>query len=308
VLSDPPPILLESEPITAPHIETDPADTLPPSLKTGSRTKPIPIPTINSVFRRDPDLSTTPLTGRLESRAFFPQHYNSLEDSPTYKSSTFPRGRQRSPSLSSMMVTDRPSRIYTPSSPLSPTMNPSLHPMSPQPSQARPPRSPTNTRSMQLNLPRYHPQKYQSSNIAPPSTSQPSYRPSSPLGNTLQPYRAPPDSQKTLRQHQRDLIAHARLSSNEAAIPGSAKPTSPRLDPLGSPGPVTPLMLEEEGGYLAAGVGSLSNGGSPVMSGDEDSTDLVDKFIRKENKRWEKKSRGSREVKGSPVLMARTRD
>jgi hypothetical protein len=32
------------------------------------------------------------------------------------------------------------------------------------------------------------------------------------------------------------------------------KPTSPILLPLGSPGPITPLELEESGGYLAAGV------------------------------------------------------
>lgn len=35
-------------------------------------------------------------------------------------------------------------------------------------------------------------------------------------------------------------------------FPG-AKPVSPRLLPLGSPGPVTPMELEESAGYLAAG-------------------------------------------------------
>lgn len=34
----------------------------------------------------------------------------------------------------------------------------------------------------------------------------------------------------------------------------SAKPTSPRLDPLASPGAVTPLELEGTDGYLTAGV------------------------------------------------------
>jgi hypothetical protein len=157
-------------------------------------------------------------------------------------------------------------------------------------------------------LPRYHPQAYQSPNRAPPNTSQQSYRPSSPLGNTSQYFRVPSDSQKALRQYQRDLIAHAKLSSSEAATPGSAKPNAPRLDPLGSPGPVTPLALEEEGGYLTAGMGSISNGGSPVMSGDDDSADLVDKDIRNENNRCEKKSRGSRELESGSVMMATGRD
>jgi hypothetical protein len=67
------------------------------------------------------------------------------------------------------------------------------------------------------------------------------------------------------------------------------------LDPLGSPGPVTPLALEEEGDYLAAGAGSISIGGSPVMSGDEGT--------RAENKRSEKMSRGSGDSKDGPVFV-----
>jgi hypothetical protein len=105
----------------------------------------------------------------------------------------------------------------------------------------------------------------------------------------------PSDSQKALRQYQRDLIANAKLSSRLAAVLGSAKPAAPRLDPLGSPGPVTPLALEEEGDYLAAGAGSISIGGSPVMSGDEGT--------RAENKRSEKMSRGSGDSKDGPVFV-----
>lgn len=33
----------------------------------------------------------------------------------------------------------------------------------------------------------------------------------------------------------------------------SSSPSAPRLDPLNSPGPVTPLVLEDAGGYLASG-------------------------------------------------------
>lgn len=53
---------------------------------------------------------------------------------------------------------------------------------------------------------------------------------------------------------------------------GHTKPTSPRLAPLGSPGPVTPLELAEDGadGYLTTGIRS------------KDAASHVDKLIRKE--------------------------
>jgi hypothetical protein len=47
----------------------------------------------------------------------------------------------------------------------------------------------------------------------------------------------------------------------DITIPRSSwgtKPSSPRLDPLGSPGPVTPLTLEEADGYLAAGSANVT--------------------------------------------------
>jgi hypothetical protein len=67
------------------------------------------------------------------------------------------------------------------------------------------------------------------------------------------------------------------------------------LDPLGSPGPVTPLALEKEGGYLAASAGSISIRGSPVMSGNEGT--------RAENKRSEKIFRGSEDSKDGPIFV-----
>ena len=50
---------------------------------------------------------------------------------------------------------------------------------------------------------------------------------------------------------------------DQAALAGrmpfpGAKPVSPRLLPLGSPGPVTPMELEESAGYLGAGAKGLS--------------------------------------------------
>ncbi|TEA19880.1 hypothetical protein C8034_v009811 [Colletotrichum sidae] len=85
---------------------------------------------------------------------------------------------------------------------------------------------------------------------------------------------------RKLAQYQRDMIAQARLAASEVlgssaessaastvllngvplptlhiGGPGSHKPLSPRLLPLGSPGPVTPMNLEGEdvGGYLDSG-------------------------------------------------------
>jgi hypothetical protein len=61
---------------------------------------------------------------------------------------------------------------------------------------------------------------------------------------------------RKLQQYQRDMIVQARL----AALPStheqtqSAKPSSPKLQPLGSPGPITPLELEESSGYMVAGM------------------------------------------------------
>lgn len=52
------------------------------------------------------------------------------------------------------------------------------------------------------------------------------------------------------------LYQQQLLTNTSRQIRGpNAKPTSPRLAPLASPGAVTPLELEEEaGGYLTAGV------------------------------------------------------
>lgn len=53
----------------------------------------------------------------------------------------------------------------------------------------------------------------------------------------------------------------------------TTKPTSPRLDPLASPGAVTPFELEGSDGYLTAGV-------SP-----QDATMHVERLIREEANR-----------------------
>lgn len=70
---------------------------------------------------------------------------------------------------------------------------------------------------------------------------------------------------RKLQQYQRDMIAQARsaASTSIAATMGSIRkePNSPRLQPAGSPGPITPFELEEleNEGYIAAGYRARSN-------------------------------------------------
>lgn len=71
------------------------------------------------------------------------------------------------------------------------------------------------------------------------------------------------EAKRRLAQYQRDMIAQAAMaiggsSINRAGVPSLAgmgfshfdKPDKPRLQPLGSPGPVTPMELEGADGYL----------------------------------------------------------
>jgi len=83
------------------------------------------------------------------------------------------------------------------------------------------------------------------------------------------------DAQKQLFAYQREVVSAARAQS-----PGSGeKPVSPRLAPLGSPGPVTPLELEGEEGYLFAG--ARTSGKDASGSSEE----LIDRLIREEARR-----------------------
>ena len=80
---------------------------------------------------------------------------------------------------------------------------------------------------------------------------------------------------------------------------GGSKPISPRLLPLGSPGPITPFELEEssETGYVVAGAMARTN--SLIGGGLESERDreLVGRMIQAENDRL-----GGKEGSQSPVL------
>jgi hypothetical protein len=73
-------------------------------------------------------------------------------------------------------------------------------------------------------------------------------------------------------------------------IKSRPEPTSPRLTPAGSPGPITPFELEEldaVDGYLVAG--TRARGNSLITRGLTDvnmKRDLVDEMVRKEKERY----------------------
>ena len=174
------------------------------------------------------------------------------------------------------MHSDR-NTYYTPSSPLSPTMNPSTRPISPQPARSRARHSPKSSKSMRLgNLPRYHPAVFQSQS----QTSEPTSNPRSPTSPLLvsggQP-RLTVDSPGLMRQYQRELLARADVSSRIAASPYTAKPDAPRIDPANSPGPVTPLVLENSGDYFMVAGGGSCPAESPGSRSEESLKDAGDK-------------------------------
>ena len=137
---------------------------------------------------------------------------------------------------------------------------------------------------------KYYPSNYEQHNSSQPTLRPPT---SGSLGTSIksdsqvprlfgdQSKRVNPESEvrRRLQQYQRDMMAQASMAANELlggssntdtkpdgvplhnlAIPelrltasATNKPIAPRLVPLGSPGPVTPMELEGLGGdYLAA--------------------------------------------------------
>jgi hypothetical protein len=115
--------------------------------------------------------------------------------------------------------------------------------------------------ALALPIGKYHPSNYKPvtpsvTSSAPLSPTQLEI-PSSGKSNKRPAYeRRTSDVKRKLQQYQRDMIAQARHAGLRGAPEdmANAKPSSPKLQPLGSPGPITPLELEESGGYMAAGM------------------------------------------------------
>lgn len=188
--------------------------------------------------------------------------------------------RSSRPSTSQRMPSPRTSPAIRPQSPLSPRYEnarfETLQPPSPRAMHGRTAGNSqrrANTGSLKLpSLPRYHPANFPSANSSMQTTPD--------AGNmgSPQPPMSPRshqkvinDAQKHLWVYQRDLVAAARAQS---PIQIYENPASPRLVPLGSPGPVTPLELESDG-YLVAGA---QRAGKDAVSSNE----LVEELIREE--------------------------
>lgn len=170
---------------------------------------------------------------------------------------------------------ERPSPLYTPTSPLSPVQNPAAAPVSAH-SAART----KNSNTLRLtNIARLTHPAQQPTVASLDDMAKPPLQLHSPKGQTHPRHYS--DAQTALQHYQREIIASATRTRNvTTAI--TYKPLSPRLLPLGSPGPVTPLKLEEDGGYLMTGANKPS-----VALDEGGQRELVEKLIEEERQRTE---------------------
>jgi len=98
------------------------------------------------------------------------------------------------------------------------------------------------------SLPRFHPANFtssQGSSAAGTPTTNPN-SPQAPLSPRAH-QKHYSEIQRQMYSYQQQLIANAARQAR-----GSTKPSSPKLTPLDSPGPVTPMDLEGAEGYLTA--------------------------------------------------------
>ncbi|KAI2793234.1 hypothetical protein POX_b03286 [Penicillium oxalicum] len=273
-----------------------PIDALDTPVLSSSSTRPIPIPRRRHGSDYDDHLPVTPLTGRFDhddyledweraslsarsrhlrspSRPSRPSRHLSAPTAAVVAPAGPGPSRYRRPPSSSMRADHSP--FYSPVA--SPTMSP-RRPSSPQPSRSRGQTPPTKAiPGFSLgSLPRFHPAVYQSN----PSGHSSSGQPPSPRQSRQQAYRATSGPRDVKWQY------GALLDAAEQS------PSAPRLDPLRSPGPVTPLALESAD-YLAAGLsGTVHHGARDVASSHAGpSADLVEKLIARENDKARQKSR-----------------
>ena len=206
----------------------------------------------------------------LKCRGYFPNHEDIDRTYRPHPFSSHYEQRRKAPSTPSSPTT---SSMSTASSPFaSPSYDtkpkPSLSALSPAFKAAIPT---SDGMGFAVPLGKYHPSNYSSPSttaaVTPTasSPSNPQYTASIAIPTALQlePKRKKPtherrasDVTRKVQQYQRDMIVQARLASvpKNVSTSGSAKPVSPRLLPLGSPGPITPFELEGDEGYHAAGL------------------------------------------------------
>ncbi|WEW57315.1 hypothetical protein PRK78_002780 [Emydomyces testavorans] len=187
------------------------------------------------------------------------------------------------------MLADRPTTICASKPPHS-NMTSSLRASSPTPSGSRP-RHSSKTPTFHLGtLPRFHPAVYQGSNPNnfPPQPPAPVQQRSS------QQYRASSNSRDVLRQY-RELVAGI-TSRGPTSVP-CTKPSKPRLDPTGSPGPVTPLTLEEqEDGYFTAG--AVRSSESRSRADHPPPKEMLERLLHQEHERISSQNGSWKDSKG----------
>ncbi|KAI9678063.1 MAG: hypothetical protein M1817_006007 [Caeruleum heppii] len=248
--------------------------TNPSTPQSKSRTRAIPITSSDLPLRpRSPFF--TPLSARAEEKtSYFPSFLIETSPNSAKSADTSHSAGSSSPRLPVSPSHLDHSLLFGPSSPLSPSTKVSMTPSSSQRSSER-----RNKKPMKLgNLPRFHPANFPSIDADPASTPQ------------QQSQRQPSDAQRRLQMYQRELVASATRVVRAGASPRE-RPTSPRLNPLGSPGPVTPLALEEEAGYLMAGASAAQS--RPLMDASNE-REAAEGTIREEDKK-------RREGRGTPT-------
>lgn len=153
------------------------------------------------------------------------------------------------------------------------------------------------------SLPRFHPANYNASNLgnsssnflsqAPslvtsPASASSSPQPSRPASSGSNFHASLSDAQKQLYHYQREMISLNRLSRSPSirSHPSPREPGSPLLNPLGSPGPITPLELEHEERSEEKAAGYFLVGSSPHAILDETAKDeILEAYIHKETAR-----------------------
>ncbi|KAL3497277.1 hypothetical protein BJX62DRAFT_5265 [Aspergillus germanicus] len=242
-----------------------------------TRSRPIPIPRSASYYE---DIPVTPLTGRFEKN-YFPHR-----DLPPERDR---RGSRRS-RPSRRYVDHRSPRMRTDStnfysSVASQSMSSSGRSSSPLPALSRVHTTAKSAPAFHLgDLPRFHPAVYQSSGTSQAVTGQPP----SPRSSRQHAYRPGTTSRDPISQY-RDFVEGVVLQKPPSR-PLSPSPSAPRLNPLRSPGPVTPLALEEANGYLSAGVSNRSDSSRDYQHS-APAPDLLERLIARENEKVRQKAR-----------------
>ncbi|KAJ5683431.1 hypothetical protein N7462_006596 [Penicillium macrosclerotiorum] len=259
------------------HTADLPLDAFESLSLSASSTRPIPIPRRASQYVDIEDLPVTPLTGRFDHDDYI-EDWERASLSAKSRHLRSPRSSYRGREV--RMRSDR-SPFYSPVA--SPTMSP-RRPSSPQPARKSQPAPTKPMPGFNLgSLPRFHPAVYQ-----PPSTDD--------RDAVWQP-----PSPRQFRQTSY-LSAGSRDSKWELFGGATQSPSAPRLDPLLSPGPVTPLALEAND-YLSANSGSKSSSKPNRFSQDGTGystgystgppADLIEQLIARENEKARQKNRKS---------------